>query len=75
MKLIKQLSILSISLLKLRRADSSHGGEYSHLKSLTDTLSITEGWAVDVAAADGVNYSSTVGFYKQGWNGLAVPVL
>ena len=72
MKSIKTLVILVISLFRVRQSDTSHGKEYAHLKSLTEDLKIKAGWAVGVAAADGVNYSSTLGFLKQGWAGLAV---
>lgn len=60
---------------RLRRArgrGSSGLGEEHVVGRLLQLLAIEEGFAVDVAACDGVTKSNTFGLYAAGWSGLAV---
>lgn len=53
--------------------DPSFGGEYQHLRVLTEKLNIKKGFIVDIAASDGVEQSCSLGFFKDPeWNGFAV---
>jgi hypothetical protein len=56
-----------------RKADTSYAGEFQFLDQLLNKLKIDSGYIVDIAAGDGCNQSSTLGFFKRGnWSGLAV---
>ena len=53
-------------------SDGSFAGEFQYLKQLTEQLTIKTGSVLDIAASDGYSQSSTLGFYRNGWGGLAV---
>jgi hypothetical protein len=58
---------------KARAVDTSHGGEYRHLRGIVAYLGVSSGYVVDMAAYDGVTQSCTLGFFKDpGWSGLAL---
>jgi len=65
-----------LTLAKLRslaaNSDGSFAGEYQYLQELTAKLDIKIGSVIDIAASDGYTQSSTLGFYRNGWGGLAV---
>jgi hypothetical protein len=52
----------------------SYAGEWAHLDALLHRLGLAEGgFAVDLAAGDGVNGSSTLPLFRdRGWSGLAI---
>ena len=54
--------------------DPSHAREWPHLRRLLTELGrLEEGYAVDIAAGDGVSSSSTLPLFRDhGWRGLAV---
>lgn len=58
--------------LKANKLDGSFAGEFEYLKCLTKRMNIDKGFVVDVAASDGYTQSSTLGFFREGWDGLAV---
>lgn len=71
--IIRHFADLAKHFLSSLTNDPSFGGEYDHLRMLATKLNITKGCVVDVAAADGVDQSCTLGFFKDpNWNGLAV---
>jgi hypothetical protein len=41
-------------------------------RRLLDRLGIHEGWAVDIAACDGVTKSNSLALYRDGWRGVAI---
>lgn len=43
-----------------------------YLAALFADLGIQQGVCVDIGAYDGLNYSHTLGLFKQGWSGLAI---
>lgn len=53
-------------------SDGSFAGEYLYLRELTTKLDLKTGSVIDIAASDGYTQSSTLGFYRSGWSGLAV---
>jgi len=53
-------------------SDGSFAGEYLYLRELTTKLDLKIGSVIDIAASDGYTQSSTLGFYRSGWSGLAV---
>lgn len=55
-----------------RTSDASALGELAVARELLGSLGIETGFAVDVAACDGVTKSNTLGLYETGWRGLAV---
>ncbi len=57
---------------RARTADASALGELAVARELFARLGIETGFAVDVAACDGVTKSNTLGLYEAGWRGLAV---
>jgi len=59
-------------LRRARRRGSSSLGDEHVVRRLLQTLGIERGFAVDVAACDGVTKSNTLGLYASGWSGLAV---
>jgi hypothetical protein len=67
-----------VKLYKLKRKvdrnrDTSYAGEFGHLDKLLSSLNLKGGTVVDIAAGDGCNQSSTLGFFRRkGWSGLAV---
>jgi hypothetical protein len=53
--------------------DPSFAGEAAEISALLARLGLTCGYAVDIAAADGVTQSCTLALFRdQGWSGLAV---
>lgn len=48
----------------------SHHLDY--LKQVFEDLGLTQGYALDIGAHDGRNYSNTFHLYQQGWRGLAI---
>ena len=67
--------ILALGVHKLRALksdDYSFAGEFKELNELTNQLGLKTGYAVDIAASDGLNQSSTYGFFKKHWAGLAI---
>ncbi|HEX2092276.1 MAG TPA: hypothetical protein VHG28_07725 [Longimicrobiaceae bacterium] len=54
--------------------DPSHASEWTHLRGLLDRLGLAgDGFAVDLAAGDGVTSSCTLPLFRdRGWSGLAV---
>ncbi len=73
----KQLSELIGNLdshyMNSKSNDTSFAHEHTHLRKLTTMLDIGHGFVVDIAASDGVNLSTTLGFFKDpNWRGLAV---
>lgn len=66
--------LYSLEKLKSRAvsSDPSYAGEYKYLLDLVEKLKLTSGPVLDIAASDGYNQSSTLGFYRNGWTGLAV---
>ncbi len=70
---IRHLLSLARHYRRSRRADISFAGEYRHIASLLSRLSIERGFAVDIAASDGVGQSCTLPLFRdRGWAGLAV---
>ena len=57
---------------KVTSSDPSYAGEFQYLLYLVKILDLRSGPIVDIAASDGYNQSSTLGFYRDGWPGLAV---
>ena len=57
---------------RARGSRYSNLDEESVIRRLLDTLEIRRGWAVDIAAKDGVTMSNTLFLYEDGWRGLAV---
>ncbi len=53
-------------------SDGSFAGEYLYLQELTAKLDLKIGSVIDIAASDGYTQSSTLGFYRSGWSGLAI---
>jgi len=53
-------------------SDHSFAGELAYLKKITSELEISSGSVVDIAAGNGVEQSSTLAFYQNGFSGLAV---
>lgn len=71
--IIRHFADLAKHFLASIAGDTSFGGEYEHLRMLSSKLNITKGFVVDIAAADGIDQSCTLGFFKDAnWNGLAV---
>lgn len=71
--IIKQYFNLAKHYIKSLRGDTSYAGEYAHLQRVMYQLDINEGFVVDIAASDGVDRSSTLGFFQDDrWAGLAV---
>src|ERR1700691_2612886 len=53
--------------------DNSFADEWQAVKRILAKLGIDGGFVVDVAAGDGVSYSSTLGLFRNDrWSGLAV---
>jgi hypothetical protein len=73
LSIIKQYLNLFKHYIKSIGGDTSYAGEYAHLQKVMNQLNIKEGFVVDIAASDGVDRSSTLGFFKDNrWTGLAV---
>lgn len=53
-------------------SDHSFAGELAYLKKIVLELGIISGSVVDIAASNGVDQSSTLEFYKNGFSGLAI---
>jgi hypothetical protein len=53
-------------------SDNSFAGELEYLKKITSELEISSGSVVDIAASNGVDQSSTLAFYRNGFSGLAI---
>lgn len=71
--IIRHFADLAKHFLASIAEDTSFGGEYKHLRMLSEKLNITKGFIVDIAAADGIDQSCTLGFFKDtNWNGFAV---
>ena len=66
-------NIYNINAKAQAEVDPSFAGEYHLLNLLTDSLNITNGFVIDIAASDGCTQSCTLGFFRRdGWSGLAV---
>lgn len=59
-------------LRRVRGRGSSSLGEELVVRRLLETLELERGFAVDVAACDGVTKSNTFDLYAAGWPGIAV---
>lgn len=71
--IIRHFMDLSKHFLSELPDDMSFGGEYQHLRMLTQKLDIQHGFVVDIAASDGVDQSCTLGFFKDpNWSGFAI---
>jgi hypothetical protein len=57
---------------KIHSPDVSFAGEYKYLRKLTTALGLEHGPVLDIAASDGYSQSSTLGFFSEGWTGLAI---
>ena len=57
-----------------RTPDPSYASEWAHLRALVERLGVAEpGFAVDLAAGDGVTSSCTLPLFRDlGWRGLAI---
>jgi hypothetical protein len=55
-----------------KESDTSFAGESAYLKFVTDNLSISTKFCVDIAASNGIEMSSTLQFFRSGWSGIAV---
>lgn len=53
-------------------ADQSYGNEMQLVLAHLRSLGITTGFAVDMAASDGLTQSSTYSLFRDGWSGLCV---
>jgi hypothetical protein len=58
--------------LNLLKKTFSHTGEEKVIQTLLSQVGAEGGYAIDVAASDGVTMSNTLSLYKTGWRGLAV---
>ena len=68
----RTLSDLALIYFKEKSIPKLQTEEFEILRQLTMLLSIKVGFAVDIAASDGVTQSCTLQLYKNGWPGLAV---
>ena len=77
-KIFSPLTSLPIAQLYLhdlsgkRNVDQSYAGEVSKINQLLTDLNVTKGYAVDVAASDGLSQSCTYHLYKRDWSGMCV---
>ena len=70
---VRHFADLAKHFLSIIPDDMSFGGEYQHLRMLTEKLDIKQGYVVDIAASDGVDQSCTLGFFRDPkWKGFAV---
>jgi hypothetical protein len=71
--LVAPVDAVSLALLERRaRSGRSGSGEESVLSGLFETLGVSKGCAVDIAACDGVTNSNSLALFSAGWSGLAV---
>lgn len=52
--------------------DPSYAGEFEAVDTMLNLLELDNGFCVDIAASNGVSYSSTLPLFRRGWTGLAV---
>jgi hypothetical protein len=71
-KVLRRLFALASVKRKINTSDDSFAGEYKYLRKLTAALGLEHGLVLDIAASDGYSQSSTLGFFSEGWAGLAI---
>ena len=59
-------------LLAKKNSDISNNDEFKFIKKTLNSISISNGCAVDLGASDGLTYSCTHPLYLKGWSGLCV---
>lgn len=59
-------------ILSDKAGDTSYAGEMGVIFRLLKNLDIGAGYAVDIAASDGLTQSSTFSLFRRGWSGLCV---
>lgn len=70
-KILASLGILTY-VYSQKNLDKSFAGEAKSLKSATKHIYDLNKYCVDIAASNGVEMSSTLQFYRDGWGGIAV---
>ena len=66
------LRLFRHDLLAKKKSDRSNNNEYKFVEKTLNNISIFKGYAVDLGASDGLNYSCTYPLFLKGWNGLCV---
>ena len=70
-EILPRLSELTY-LYSQKSADNSFAGESESLKFVTDNMNTINQYCVDIAASNGIEMSSTLQYFRDGWGGIAV---
>ncbi len=74
-KLLPKNHFISLFLHELsakRNTHQSFAGENAKINEILKSLQIRDGYAIDIAASDGLSQSCTYHFFNSGWAGLCV---